>query len=198
MSDIRRLAKEYTTLSYSEVARLLVSRIHEERMLALIILTLIYARGDKKERTRVFDMYIRHTAHINNWDLVDASAYKILGAYMNEHPNEKKRLIRLAGSENMWERRMAIVATFAFLARGESTDTLLVAKMLLGDTHDLIRTAVGWALREVGKKDEHALKSFIRAHYDDMHRTTLRYAIERFSPEERTTYLRGFKSKSLV
>ncbi len=189
--DIRRVATRHKDMPLSDIAVLLESDIHEERMTALVILTLQYARGDEGRKKDAVDMYVAHTTRINNWDLVDVSVHKIIGAWVRAHSKEEVLLKKWAKSAYIWERRMAIVATFHHIREGELSLTLTIADMLLKDTHDLIHKAVGWALREVGKKDEDVLREYIRTRYERMPRTTLRYAIERFPEKERKRYLAG-------
>jgi 3-methyladenine DNA glycosylase AlkD len=186
---LRSLARKHAGLSLDETAELLRSPVHEERMLALLLLVHRYQRGHAGEREAVYRAYLASTRHINNWDLVDASAEHIVGAELVDR--DRAPLLALARSEVVWERRIAIVATFHFIKRGELGPTLRVAELLLGDRHDLIHKAVGWMLREVGKRDPPAEEAFLRAHYRQMPRTMLRYAIERFPEELRKRYLRG-------
>jgi 3-methyladenine DNA glycosylase AlkD len=185
----RKIALRYLGLSFGDVSRLLRSRIHEYRSTALQILVAQYLRADESLRAQIVEFYLRHTARINNWDLVDGSAPYILG----EHLRTKSRrlLDKLAASPNMWERRMAIVSTFALLRSGETEDTFRIAEKLLGDQHDLIHKAVGWALRETGKASVPDLRSFLERHYERIPRTTLRYAIERFPVAQRKRMLAG-------
>jgi len=184
----RKVAKEFKEISLIEVGKLLVNKIHECRLTALLILVEQYKSGDEKTKTKIAKFYLAHTKYINNWDLVDLSAPRILGDYLLKR--NRKILYKLAKSKNMWERRIAILATFTFIYNGESADALKLAKMLLGDTHDLMRKAVGWMLREVGKRcSRPTLVKFIDKNISHMPRTTLRYAIEHFSPAERKKFL---------
>ena len=186
----RQVAKKYTHLPLGEVEKLLASAIHEERLTALIILVGQYKRGDQAERQSIYDFYLAHTHCINNWDLVDSSASYIVGAHLLD--KDRTILYELARSSNLWERRIAIIATAAFIARGQSKDTFAIAEILLTDTHDLIHKAVGWMLREVGKScGQEVLEGFLRAHYRVMPRTMLRYAIEKFDEPLRQKYLKG-------
>lgn len=184
----RMVAKKYHALPLSEIARLLESKVHEERLTALIILVSQYKDGDVPLRKKIYDFYRAHTKYVNNWDLVDSSAQYIIGEHIVE--GERKILSTFARSTNIWERRIAIIATFAFIRKGDFYDTFMLAELLLSDTHDLIHKAVGWMLREVGKRDPDQLRRFLSEHISSMPRTTLRYAIERFSPAERMGYLR--------
>ncbi len=188
--DIRKVARQYFGVSLKEVAELLHSKIHEERLCALFILVEQYKKGDSKKQKNIFELYLKNYKYINNWDLVDLTAPPIVGAYLADKP--KDVLYKLAHSRNLWQRRIAIVATFYFIYQGESKTTLELAKILLHDKHDLIHKAVGWMLREVGKRcDERILLNFLDKHYRDMPRTCLRYAIERLPKIKRRAYLRG-------
>lgn len=183
---LRKIALRYRDLSLKDIARLLASPVHEHRSAALEILVTQYEREPSQE---IFGFYLANTACINNWDLVDASAREIVGAHLMDRPRDI--LDRLAVSESLWERRIAIVATMAFLKRGKTRDTYRIAQKLLGDRHDLIHKAVGWALREAGRLSRPELLRFIQKHYVKMPRTALRYAIEHFPPEERKQILAG-------
>jgi 3-methyladenine DNA glycosylase AlkD len=184
----RRIAKRYAALPLSGIRALLSSRFHEHRLVALFILTARFRNADETERQTVFDFYLSQTKHINNWDLVDLSAGYILGGHLLD--KDRSVLYRLARSRNLWERRMAIIATSAFIRNGEFDDTLRIAEILLADAHDLIHKAVGWMLREVGKRDLKTEETFLRKHYRTMPRTMLRYAIERFEEKKRKAYLK--------
>lgn len=187
--QVRSFAKTYRNLSLSETYQLLRSPIHEERLLALIILVEKYQRAEVAGRRRIYELYLRSTRYINNWDLVDCSAEHIVGAYLRER--SRSSLLKLARSENLWERRIAMMATFHFIKRGEFAPTLRLARPLLRDREDLIHKAVGWMLREVGKRDLPAEEKFLKQHCRQMPRTMLRYAIERFPEFKRQRYLRG-------
>lgn len=186
---LRKLAGEFPDVRPAEAAQLLRAKHHEARLLALVFLVRAYAKGCAAERQEIYDIYLAATSHINNWDLVDASAPYIVGAHLADR--ERAPLTLLAQSDALWERRIAIVATFHFIRRGEFADTLEIAARLLGDREDLIHKATGWMLREVGKRDLATLEGFLQRHYQDMPRTMLRYAIERFPEERRQAYLRG-------
>jgi 3-methyladenine DNA glycosylase AlkD len=186
---LRKLAAEYAGLPEDQVLKLLHSPIHEDRLLALMILVRAAARGDEATKERICKLYLAHSRHVNNWDLVDASARELVGVHLWE--KDRRVLAALARSENLWERRIAIVATHAFIVRGEYRDTLAIATILLDDPHDLIHKAVGWMLREVGKRDQATLERFLAKHHRTMPRTTLRYAIERFPEPARKAYLKG-------
>ena len=191
MPQIRALAREAHGLALADVKTLLDSTIHEERLLALVILVRSYQRGDESTRGRIYDLYLASTKRINNWDLVDCSAEHIVGAQVFEGRADREVLDRLARSASLWERRIAILATFHFIRKGEYGPTLRIAEMLLGDDEDLIHKGVGWMLREVGKRDREREERFLRVHYRIMPRTMLRYAIEKFPEEIRLGYLRG-------
>jgi 3-methyladenine DNA glycosylase AlkD len=188
-ADMHRLAKEHRQLPFDELPLLLRSAIHEDRMLALLILVLRTSKGDEAIKKQVYDLYLAHTRYINNWDLVDASAREVMGGYLAGKSREP--LYRLAASPSLWERRISIVATHYFIRQSEFLDTFQVAERLLGDREDLIHKAVGWMLREVGKKEQSELEAFLRRHGKVMPRTMLRYAIERFPEDLRRAYLNG-------
>jgi 3-methyladenine DNA glycosylase AlkD len=187
--EMRRLAKDFQDLPVREVRALLKSGIHEERAVALLILVRQYQRGDRKEQERVYKVYMDHLRWINNWDLVDVSAEHVVGAFLKN--KSKKPLYRLARSKGLWERRVSILATFHYIKGKEFSETLKIAEMLLSDEEDLIHKAVGWMLREVGKRDLATEERFLKEHYREMPRTMLRYAIERFPEPKRQRYLKG-------
>ena len=170
-------------------ARLLSSKIHEERMLALLIVIKKFTSGDETSKTKIYQFYMRNIKYINNWDLVDLSAPHIVGAYLIKR--SKKELHGLATSNNLWERRIAIIATFYFIKSNQFSETIKISKMLLADKEDLIHKAVGWMLREVGKRDMKTEEEFLKTHYKKMPRTMLRYAIEKFPEDKRQQYLKG-------
>ncbi|MDO8598615.1 MAG: DNA alkylation repair protein, partial [bacterium] len=185
------IARRYSDLSWADLRTLLRSTYHEERFVALVILTVQFERGDAAVRTQIVRRYRAAIVRsVNNWDLVDATTHKILGEYLRTHPTERRLLVTLARSRNLWERRVAIIATLAFIARDEFADTFRIADLLLADSQDLIHKAVGWMLREVGKRDMLALETFLRTRHTRMPRTMLRYAIERFPENKRRKYLK--------
>jgi 3-methyladenine DNA glycosylase AlkD len=188
-AELRKLAKAYQTISIAAVFRLLDSQIHEKRMLALLILIRKFEKGSDKEQKEVYGFYLKNIRFVNNWDLVDVSAGHIVGAYLMD--KNKAPLYRLAQANNLWERRIAIVATFPFIKQGGYSETLKISKILLQDKEDLIQKAVGWMLREVGKRDLVTIETFLDAHYRKMPRTLLRYAIEKFPELKRQRYLKG-------
>jgi 3-methyladenine DNA glycosylase AlkD len=184
----RRIARKYPELSLEGLDTLLASRIHEHRLVALLILIEQYGKADERAKGNLVSFYLDRTGCMNNWDLVDLSAEKILGDYL--YGRDKSILYRLAASDNLWERRIAIMATFAFIRKNRFADTFALAGLLLKDRHDLIHKAVGWMLREIGKRDRDAEEEFLRKHYRAMPRTMLRYAVEKFDTETKTFYLR--------
>jgi 3-methyladenine DNA glycosylase AlkD len=185
---LRKTARQYRDLPLAEAGCLLQSVFHEDRLLALLILIQRYYHNDPLQG-EIHHLYLEQRRFVNNWDLVDASAPHLLGHYLRDR--SKDPLTRLAASRVLWERRMAIIATFHFIKQGDYDDTLRVARLLLGDPEDLIHKAVGWMLREVGKREAAALEAFLQAHYRDMPRTMLRYAIERFPEARRQAYLKA-------
>jgi 3-methyladenine DNA glycosylase AlkD len=187
--EMRALARKYRDLDDQEAVKLLQSAWHEERLVALLLLVQGYERGDAARRMRIHRAYLGNARRINNWDLVDMSAGYIVGGSIDAA--DISLLERLARSKNMWERRISIVATLAFIKRDEFRPTLTIARLLIGDTHDLIHKATGWMLREVGKRDRGALDRFLASNYRRMPRTMLRYAIERHPERIRKRYLAG-------
>lgn len=188
----RAFAKKYSAVSVSDSFRLLGSPYHEERLIALFLLVRHFEKGDEAMRRRIFESYLKATRFVNNWDLVDSSAYHIVGVYLVDRP--RTLLTRLARSRLLWDRRVAIVATLAFIRRNDVVDTFRIASLLLKDKHDLMHKATGWMLREAGKKDPIALRVFLNRHATRMPRTMLRYAIERFSEPERLRYLKKVRT----
>lgn len=186
---LRRLARECGALSISAAMRLLHDPVHEVRFLALLLLVLRVQHGDAEQQRRVCLRYLRNTRFINNWDLVDVSAEHIVGPFLRER--DTVPLEKLMRSPLLWERRIAVVSTFHSIRRGDYSDTLRVAEQLLADSEDLIHKAVGWLLREVGKRSQKVLEAFLREHACRMPRTMLRYAIERFPEPLRVRYLKG-------
>lgn len=186
---LRRLVREYRQLADAHALEMLASSWHEERLLALLLLVDRYHRGDSSRRDAIHRAYLAHTRYINNWDLVDASAEHIVGPHLDARKIEL--LERLGRSDDIWERRIAIISTFHFIKRDDFGPTLRIARLLLRDSHDLIHKAVGWMLREVGKRDRGAEDAFLKKHYREMPRTMLRYAIERHPEKVRKQYLAG-------
>ena len=187
--EIRKLAKEYRSLSLSTAVTLLQSPIHEARLLALLIMVQAYKQGDAVLKGQIFSIYLQNTRFINSWDLVDLSAHHIVGAHLCDTSHDP--LYTLAASDLIWERRISIMATFHFIRKGRFATALSIAQKLLQDREDLIHKAVGWMLREIGNRDRAAEESFLRAYYKTMPRTMLRYSIEKFPEDLRQNYLKG-------
>ncbi len=184
----RKIAKDFfVDLKLIDLDGLIKSKFHEERQIALFILTLKFQRADLSEQKSIFNFYLKHTECINNWDLVDCSAHKIVGPYLEN--KDRKILYKLAKSKSLWERRIAIISTFCFIAQNDFKDSLKIAAVLINDKHDLIHKAVGWMLREIGKRDQEVEEKFLKKHYKTMPRTMLRYAIEKFNDKKRKFYL---------
>ena len=186
---LRKFARENRDLDEASLQVLLRSSVHEERMLSLLILIQKYVRGTDEERKKIYDFYLANTSFINNWDLVDLSAEHVVGHFLMK--GSRRPLYQLAKSKSLWERRIAILATFHFIKQHEFSDTLKIAAILLSDKEALIQKAVGWMLREVGKRDLDAEEQFLMKNYQRMPRTMLRYAIERFPEEKRKRFLKG-------
>ena len=188
---LRKLAKRHRGLALRDTQQLLRSKYHEDRLLALLLLVESYRSGDAPRKASVFETYLRNTAYINNWDLVDTSADPIVGAQLAA-TGDGGLLERLAGAVSLWERRIAIMATFHFIKhRRDFEPTLRIARILLHDREDLIHKAVGWMLREIGNRDRPVEEEFLQRHYRGMPRTMLRYAIEKFPQTRRAAYLSG-------
>lgn len=187
--DIRRLVKRYQGLNSSDTITLLKSSIHEERLTALLILVGQFENGNERSRHEIFSLYLKHTKYINNWDLVDLTAGRIVGAFLKD--KSRKILYKLAKSRVLWERRIAIISTSHFIRHNQFQDTVRIARLLLYDEHDLIHKAVGWMLREVGKRHQVTEEYFLKNYCTKMPRTMLRYAIERFPKSKQKAYLSG-------
>lgn len=184
----RQVAKNYQNLSLEEIEELLASKIHEHRLTSLFILISKYKKAEKNEKAKIFNLYLRNTKRINNWDLIDLSAPNIIGNYLLDKPRDI--LLKLAASKNLWEKRIAILATAAFIRENDFNETLIISKLLINDEHDLIHKAVGWMLREVGKRNQQIEEDFLKEYYKIMPRTMLRYAIEKFDEAKRRIYLK--------
>ncbi len=184
---VRKLAKEYKNLPLDEVLSLLKSPYHEIRLFALISFVDAFDRGDESTQKKIYDLYLANTRYINNWDLVDLSAPNIVGMFLLT--KSRKPLYQLAKSKSLWERRIAVLATFSFIKNNQFDDSLKIAEILLKDKEDLIHKATGWMLREIGKRDIECAEEFLKTHCRTMPRTMLRYAIERFSPGQRKRFL---------
>jgi 3-methyladenine DNA glycosylase AlkD len=187
--QVRQLLREYQGLTPTGVLPLLMSPIHEERLFALLALVRCFEKGDRGIREQVYALYLANTERINNWDLVDISAHRIVVGFLLER--DRGQLDLLARSESLWERRIAILATFTFISHNQFEEILAIARLLLHDREDLIHKAVGWMLREVGKREMEVEESFLKKHCRVMPRTMLRYAIEKFPEEKRLMYLKG-------
>lgn len=188
----RKIAKKHKNLSLDEVAKLLESPFHEIRLTAVLILVYKYQRSKQlEEHKKIYEFYMNHLEDVNNWDLVDSSAKYIAGHFLFEFDKNRTILYELSDSENLWERRVAIMTTFYFIDRGDFELTLKLAKKYLDAPEDLIHKATGWMLREIGKQDEELLRKFLDQHYQNMPRTMLRYAIEKLDEPVRQMYLKG-------
>ena len=183
----RKVAKKYFNLPLNDLQELLKSEIHEHRLTALLILLAKYEKKDNSSKDEIFSFYLKNTENINNWDLVDLTAPKIVGDYLFN--KEKSILFKLAKSNNLWERRIAVLSTFGFIRKNSFKDALSIAELLLHDKHDLIHKAVGWMLREIGKRDQEIEEQFLRKYNVQMPRVMLRYAIEKFDKKKRKFYL---------
>ncbi len=186
---VRKVAKEYRDLALEECEALLQSDYNEVRLLALLILVRHFEKGTDQTRGQVYRLYLRQRGHVNNWNLVDGSAPYIVGPHLLQR--DRSILYKLAQSRVLWDRRIAVLATFAFIRAGDFADTLRLTEQLLQDKHDLMHKACGWMLREVGKRNEAVLVEFLHRHAPKMPRTMLRYAIERFAPAQRTAFLKA-------
>lgn len=186
--DSRKVAKKYLDISLSFVDKLIRSEIHEERLVAVLILVAKFQKANEKEKKEICKFYLAHTKNINNWDLVDLSAPKIVGEFLLK--KDRAILLKLAKSKNLWERRIAMLSTFQFIYNREYEWTFKIIKILMNDKHDLIHKACGWMLREVGKRvSEEKLEKFLKENVKIMPRTMLRYAIERLPEKKRKCYL---------
>jgi len=184
---LRKLAGQFKDIELRSAVELLRSSIHEERLLALLILILKYRSSSEKDREKIYRIYLENTRYINNWDLVDVTAKHIVGDYLRD--KDKSVLYKLARSALLWDRRIAILATFNFIENNQFEETIKISELLLCDRHDLIHKAVGWMLREVGKRSLKTEENFLKIHHRSMPRTMLRYAIERFPEPKRRKYL---------
>jgi len=187
MPQQRAVGKKYRGISLSEISKLLKSKIHEHRMVAVVILAERSKKGDEKERKKNYEFYLKNTKYINNWDLIDVTTPHVVGRYLLDKP--KGVLYKLAKSKSLWERRISIIATSFFIYNNKFDDTLKIAEILLNDDHDLIHKAVGWMLREVGKKDQAVEEKFLKKYHKKMPRTMLRYSIEKFDDKKRKFYM---------
>lgn len=193
VAPCRALAKKYHELPFSDIQVLLKSKVHEERTIALMILVRRFQKADEKTQTRIYQFYLRHLKFVNNWDLVDGSAPYLSGPYLFKR--DRRILYKLARSRKLWEKRVAMLSCFYFIRQSDFADALKIAEILLHDDHDLMHKAVGWMLREIGKRDLSIEKKFLKTHAATMPRTALRYAIEKFPEKERQQYLKMKNSK---
>lgn len=191
LPQIRGVVKKYRELPLGEIEKLLHHKIHEFRLCALFILIDRFKKTDEETKKIIFKFYLGNTKWINNWDLVDLSAKYIIGGYLMENPGERNILYKLATSKSIWDRRIAVLGTFLFIDKKNFRESFNIAEMLLHDTHDLMHKAVGWMLREIGKRDEKTLVDYLSTRYKTMPRTMLRYAIEKFDEKRRARYLQG-------
>ena len=186
---LRKQVKCFQETTLGEIQKVLDSSFHEERLFSLLLMVDKFNKGNEDEKSAIYQMYLNNTRNINNWDLVDSSAYQIVGVYLEQR--DRRILYKLVQSDSLWERRIAVMSTFQFIRNHEFDDTLNLSKHLLRDPEDLIHKAVGWMLREIGKRNITVEKTFLRSNYKQMPRTMLRYAIERFSEQDRKRFLDG-------
>ncbi len=184
---LRKLLKKYKATSLNQILSLLKSAYHEERLFALLLLVDKFKDADADEKTAIYEAYLKHSKYINNWDLVDSSAHHIVGAYLDD--KDRQPLYTLASSDNLWQRRIAVLACFHLIRKNQFDDALGIFTLLINDKQDLIHKAVGWMLREIGNRDLAVEKAFLNRHYQQLPRTMLRYAIEKLPQKERKHYL---------
>lgn len=185
----RKIAGQFLELNLKDLQTLLNSKIHEERLISLLILVTKYNKADEKEKEIIYRFYIKNSKKVNNWDLVDLSAPKIVGIHLSNR--DRKVLYEYANSNNLWKRRISVISTYSFIKSNDFATTLEISDILLNDDHDLIHKAVGWMLREVGKQNMNTLEKFLKTRYSKMPRTMLRYSIEKFPEVKRKKYLQG-------
>ena len=184
----RKIAKQFKDLSLNDLSKIIKSKIHEERLIALFILVDKMEKADEKEKEKIYKFYLKNLKYVNNWDLVDLSAEKVIGDYLFD---KKKELLFKLAKGNLWERRISVMSTFNFIKKSDYSTTLKICKLLLNDKEDLIHKATGWMLREIGNRDLKREEGFLKLHYRNMPRTMLRYAIEKFPEKKRKSYLLG-------
>lgn len=194
--EARNVAKKYSSLSFSDLSKLLASKVHEERVVAVAILNQRFQKADLKEKKKIYDFYFENIAGINNWDLVDISAPTIVGRYLYESGDSREILYQMAKSDNLWKRRIGMMACFYFIREKDFADALKIAEILVQDKEDLIQKAVGWMLREIGNREIDAEENFLMRFYKQMPRTILRYSIEKFPEGKKQRYLKGTISAS--
>lgn len=190
-AETRSVAKKYQDLSLDFISQLLASKVHEERTVAVMILTQQFRAASLGEKSKIYDFYFENIFGINNWDLVDGSAPEIVGGYLFLSKEPREILYKLAKSDNLWKKRIGMMTTFYFIRGKDFSDALKIAEILLSDKEDLIQKAVGWMLREIGNRDLQTEEEFLKKHYKQMPRTMLRYAIEKFPEQKRQGYLKG-------
>ena len=186
---LRKTAKLFQDISVTEIQKILKSEYHEVRLLSLLIMVGQYSKADKNKKEKIYNLYIKNTKYVNNWDLVDSSAHYIIGPWLID--KDRSILYEFVNSKSLWERRISIMSTFYFIKNGEFGDTLKLSEILINDSEDLIHKAVGWMLREVGSRNQEVEERFLKQHYNQMPRTMLRYSIEKFSKGRRHQYLKG-------
>lgn len=186
---LRKFSKQFCDLSTEQAFHILRSKWHEQRLFALIVLSQSFARGNAEKRQEIYDGYLQNVTFINNWDLVDSSAHKIVGPYLQNR--SRKVLYRLAKSSDIWERRIAMMSTYHFIRQNDFKDAIAIATILLGDKEELIHKVSGWMLREIGKRDIDVLRSFLKEHQRSMPRTMLRYSIEKLEKAEQLRFMKG-------
>lgn len=184
----RKIARQFKSLSYNDLSKLIKSKIHEERLIALFIIVSKMKKANEKEKEKIYKFYVKNLKYVNNWDLVDLSSEKIIGEYLLD--KDKKLLFELAKGD-LWERRIGVMSTFNFIKKNDYKTTLRLCKLLIKDREDLIHKATGWMLREIGNRDLKIEENFLKQHYKKMPRTMLRYAIEKFPEKKRQAYLLG-------
>ncbi len=188
--NTRKVARNNVSISFNELLSILKSEVHEDRMCALLILVYKLEKAkEEKEKEQIINFYTKYHLHGNNWDLIDCVADKLLGKWLID--KDKSILYEYAKSKNIWERRISIISTFHFIKNNQFQDTLSISKILLHDKHDLIHKAVGWMLRETGKRNLNVLENFLKSNYKRMPRTMLRYSIEKFPEDKRQSYFKG-------
>jgi 3-methyladenine DNA glycosylase AlkD len=188
--ELRKTAKKFLDISDNDIEECLKNAFHEVRLTGLFIWVYQFQKADKKRQKEIFEFYLKNLSAVNNWDLVDTTTPQIVGKYLSQNPQISRNfLYDFSESKNLWKRRIAIIATFAFIRVGEFDDAIKISKKLLNDPHDLIHKSVGWMLREIGKKDEKTLSQFLDQYVLKMPRTMLRYAIERFDEKKRKYFL---------
>jgi 3-methyladenine DNA glycosylase AlkD len=187
---LRNIAKKNQDLSLKDTEKLIKNPIHEYRLTALFILIIKYSKANSNLQKQIYNLYLKNKKYINNWDLIDLSSNRIIGNYILKNPSNKQILYSLSKSDNLWDRRIAVMATFEFIKNFEYGDALKISKILLNDKEDLIQKAVGWMLREIGKRDFQIEENFLHTYYKKMPRTMLRYAIEKFSTNKKAYFMR--------